>query len=188
MPDSPPAPPPPRQPPQPEWAGPPQGVLPGVSPQRVVVFKTDRAFLMAHRFFVYPNGVAFALHLLLRYPDEYQHDVLQELHGRRPGPPSDDFLRLGLLFSGGTKWTNLEQRWQPRHRHDQPPSPYVMNRGGGGGPDAYNLRFWMWPLPQPGPLTVVGEWPVFDVPESRAVIDATELRARAAEAESIWPD
>jgi hypothetical protein len=39
-----------------------------------------------------------------------------------------------------------------------------------------------------GPLTVVGEWPAFDVPETRVVVDATELRARADEAEAIWPD
>jgi hypothetical protein len=46
----------------------------------------------------------------------------------------------------------------------------------------------MWPLPPAGPLTVVSEWPAHDIPETRVVIDATELRDRAAEAEVIWPD
>ena len=46
----------------------------------------------------------------------------------------------------------------------------------------------MWPLPPVGPLTLVAEWPAYGVAEARAAVDATELRARAAEAETIWPE
>lgn len=189
VPSPPPEPPPPDEPEQPEWAGPPQGVLPGVSTQRAVLFKTDRAFLMAHRFLVYPAGIEFALNLRLRHPDDYQHELPWELRGRkRPDPPPDDFLRLGVLLNDGTKWTNLDWpdlNWRPGR---QPDHPVVICRGGGGGRDSYNMRYWMWPLPPAGPLIVVSEWPAYDIPETRVAVDATELRACAAEAETIWPE
>jgi hypothetical protein len=91
-----------------------------------------------------------------------------------------------MLLSEGTNWTNLDWRhW----RTDEPPQPpVVMHRGGGGGGDSFNMQYWMWPLPPAGPLTVVSEWPAYDVPETRVVIDATELRARAGESEAIWPE
>ena len=174
---------------QPEWVGPPQGVLPGASTQRAVLFRTDRAFLMAHRFLAYPNGIEFTFNLRLRNPDDYQHDLPWELHRlRRSGPPPDDLLRLGMLLSDGSKWTNLSSEWRPRRPDEQPEQLVVMGRGGGGGGDSYNSGYWMWPLPPAGPLTVDSEWPAYDVPETRVVVDATELRARAAEAEPIWPE
>ncbi len=158
-----------------------------MSPQRVVLFKTDLAFLMAHRFLVFPNGVEFSLDLRLRHPDEDRHDLPWELHGRRRhGPLPDDFLRLGVLLSDGTKWTNLD--WPPGPPDGRTARPVVMFRGGGGGRHTYDLRYWMWPLPPPGPLTVVCEWPAYGVPETRVVVDATELRAHAADAEAIWPE
>jgi hypothetical protein len=35
-------------------------------------------------------------------------------------------------------------------------------------------------------MTFVASWPVRDVPEQRAEVEATEIRVRAAEAETIW--
>ena len=60
-----------------------------------------------------------------------------------------------------------------------------MHRGGGGGGDSFNTRYWMCPLPPAGPQTVANEWPAYDVPETGVVIDATQLRARPGESEAI---
>jgi hypothetical protein len=159
-----------------------------VSAQRAVLFKNDRAFLMAHRFLAYPTGIEFTFNLRLRNPDDYQPDLPWDMRRRRRQEPlPGDFLRLGLQLSDGTKWTNLDWRlWHPLPPDEQPKPPVVMHRQSGGGRYSYNMSFWLWPLPV-GPLTVVTEWPAFDVPETRVVIDTTELRARAAEAEAIWP-
>jgi hypothetical protein len=160
-----------------------------VSTQQAVLFKTDRVFMMAHRFLAYPNGIEFTLNLRLRHPDDYQLDRPWELHGRRrPGPPPDDLLRFGVLLSDGTKWTSLDSDWRPRLPNEQPEQLVVRGRGGGGGGGSFNMKYWMWPLPPAGLLTVVGEWPAYDVAETRVDVDATELRARAAEAEAIWPE
>ena len=185
--------PPPPEPPepdphrnQPEWAGPPPGMLPGISTQRVVLFHTDRAFLAADRFLVYPNGLEFSLSLRVRHPDDHDLDLPWERPGRRrPTPPPDDFLRIGVLLSDGRKWTNLD--W--RHLTPEPGAQnlVILGRGGGGGGDAWRISYWMWPLPPPGHLTVVTEWPAFGVPETSASVDADELRARADDADLIWP-
>lgn len=162
-------------------------MLPGVSAQNAQVFKTDQVFMMAHRFLVYPNGLEFTLHVRFRNPEDYQGDLVFNLHGPRSQPLSDDFLRLGVMLADGTKWTNLERRWQPKHADDRPKQPIIGFRRGGGGEDSYNMQYWVWPLPPAGPLTIVAEWPAFAIPDCRLVIDATELRARAADAEAIWP-
>ena len=124
----------------------------------------------------------------MREANEDQHDMPWELHGRgrRPDPLPDDFLRFGIQFGDGSKWTNLD--WQmPRPEKGVPDGPVVMGRGGGGGGDFWEMDYWMWPLPTDGPLAFVASWPVYEVPESTAAIDGTELRRCAEAAEVIWP-
>ena len=58
--------------------------------------------------------------------------------------------------------------------------------GGGGSMGTYRLGFWLWPLPPPGPLTWVSEWPDLDLPENSVEVDATILEAAASEAEQLW--
>lgn len=181
-------PPEPERPPQPEWAGPPCGVLPGQSPQQAVLFKTDEALLKVHQFLVYPTGVEFTFGLWTRHPDKLRPKFHWDLRGRRDTLAFPDrYLRLGLLLSDGTKWTNLE--WPDMHRDRRPEHTefYVTPRNGGGGDGQWRIKHWMWPLPPEGPLIFVAAWPAHAVEECRATIDATELRAHATEAEVIWP-
>ncbi len=103
---------------------------------------------MAYRFLAYPTGIEFTLNLRLRHPDDCQHDMPWEFHGRtRPGPPPDDFVQLGMLLSDGTKWANLDwHHW----RTDEPTQPpVVMHRGGWGWGESFKMRYWMWPLRRP---------------------------------------
>ena len=48
------------------------------------------------------------------------------------------------------------------------------------------MSFWLWPLPPPGPLTWVGQWPDRNLSESVVEVDATILEAAASEAEQLW--
>lgn len=173
----------PEPPEQPEWAGPRPGVLPGYSSQRAVLFRTDEILLLAHRCLVYPTGVEFTLSLLLRDGGDL-HDVPWEL--RRPphrgDPPPNDFVRFGIMFSDGSKWTNL----RPWHPGKEPAPPVVVGRGGGGGGGSWDMGYWIWPLPPEGSLTFAAEWPAHDLDEHRASVDADELRTKAGEAEIIW--
>lgn len=156
----------PKEPEQPEWLEPPRGVVPGVSSQRPVVFKTERVFLMVQRVLVYPNAIELTFNLRLRYADDYRDDLTGQFH--RPAgsrPLSDEYLRLGLQFSDGTKCTNFD--WKPL-RPDRTPEPPVMMihesgglRESGGIVGGHYVKYWVWPLPPAGPLALVAEWPAF---------------------------
>jgi hypothetical protein len=174
---------------RPVWSGPPTGILPGYSAQRAVLFKTQDSLFVVHRFLVYPNGLEFTLTLLLRDPSYELGDTPWELHARpraraRSDSIPDEFLRFGILFSDGTKWTNLD--WRYPSPHEEPSGPVISGRGGGGGGDSWEMDYWMWPLPPEGSMTFVASWPVRNIPERHAEVDATEIRERADEAETIW--
>jgi hypothetical protein len=79
-----------------------------------------------------------------------------------------------MLFSDGTKWTNLDWRY-PSH-DEEPSGPVVSGRGGGGGGDEWEMGYWVWPLPPEGEMTFVASWPLRNIPEQRATVDASELR------------
>ena len=58
--------------------------------------------------------------------------------------------------------------------------------GGGGSRDYLDVEAWVWPLPPEGPLGFVCEWPLAEIPLSRAVVDASVLRTAAVRATTLW--
>ncbi len=177
----------PPRPPQPDWHGPPRGVLPAISDLRVVVFRTDDVALILGNFRVYATGLMFELNLWSREePDEDSYGPPWELRGRpRPADSPDTFLRFGVELADGSKWTNLD--WSMPRPDVIPNGPVVWGHGGGGGGDRWEWDYWLWPLPPDGPVTFVAFWPAHNVPESRATVDGTALRAAAGDAEVLWP-
>lgn len=68
------------------WFGPPRGVLPGISQQRVVVFRVPDAVLVIERFEAYPSGVSFSVRLELRHPHRFLELPMSVFSPRhRPG-------------------------------------------------------------------------------------------------------
>lgn len=155
-----------------------------MSPMNITIFKTEQALLLVDRFALYPQGMGFSLRLILR--DRITDgDMPWETRGpRRQNPLSDEFLKFGIEFADGSKWTNLY--WEPPHR--LPTGPVVYSRGGSGGERSWRGRYWMWPLPAAGPLTFVAEWPAHGITETRATVNGAELLASAPPPEVIWPD
>lgn len=171
----------------PAWSGPPDGVLPAFSTQRVELARTDSVVLVVDRFLVYPNGLVFTLLLMRRQDhDDHGHVPWEMLHRHKGTDLPDDFVRFGILFEDGTKWTNLTDRYP--HREDEIDGPVVMGRGGGGGGKLWEMSYWMWPLPAPGKLTFVVAWPAESIAEQQVELEADELRQLAAHAEQIWAD
>jgi hypothetical protein len=177
---------PPEPPERPEWFGPPNDILPGQSAQRTTLVRTDQAVLVAQRFSAYPNGFTFDLTVNLRNPDYTDHFPWELEY--RPGIEElpDTFVRLGIVFSDGSSWSNLDS-WEPREWDEPPEAPFVVGHGGGGGDGHWEQRYWVWPLPPEGPLTFIVSWPSEGVDETSHHLDATELRQRAEEAERLWP-
>jgi hypothetical protein len=50
------------------------------------------------------------------------------------------------------------------------------------------MRYWVWPLPPPGPLTFVVEWPAHGIAESRAELDTQPILDAAARAIQVFPE
>lgn len=170
----------------PVWWGPPRGVLPGLSTQRAVVFRTAEVLLAADGFSAYPNGILFSLALWERDGESDKLDFPWEPHSTPSGVLSGEFLRFGIEFGDGTKWTNLN--WSLPDEESEPTGPVVFDQGGKGGGASWESTYWVWPLPPPGDLTLVAEWPIHGIEETRVILDADELRERAAESEVIWPE
>ncbi len=58
---------------------------------------------------------------------------------------------------------------------------------GSGTRARFDQRFWVEPLPPPGPLGVVVEWERRGLRETRVDLDGSEIVDAAARAERLWP-
>ncbi|MDA8043727.1 MAG: hypothetical protein M0Z30_00575, partial [Actinomycetota bacterium] len=70
-----------------------------------------------------------------------------------------------------------------------PTEPVLRHQGGSGNGKRFDMRFWCFPLPPPGPVKVFVEWTGFDIGETMATFDAHLIRDGASRAVTIWqPD
>jgi hypothetical protein len=184
-----PPPPPPAEPTRhhrPPWSGPPHGTLPGVAPIELLLAHSQKAATYITHLTAYPTGFEFELRAISA-AEEHQADL--DLFGRhwpRVGDKRDELppqlLRIGVQFADGRKATNIAG-------HDRPPSgPVMWALGGGGAGGSFHQAYWVWPLPPPGPLAFVCEWPVAGIPLTRREIDAQPILEAADRAQAIFAD
>lgn len=185
--EAPPASPEPERPSEPEWLGPAENVLPAPFPLWLVLARTDQLALAVHDGLAYTNGFAFTISLRRRRGRERPgDDPIHLWHTVRGGDIPPEALRLGIQLSDGSKATVFDgHRWL--RSAEQPEGPVLIQRGGSGGLHSWELAFWVWPLPPPGPVAFVCEWPAEGVELTRAEIEATTIRDAAASAELLWP-
>jgi hypothetical protein len=180
---------------QPAWVGPPDNILGAAVALRAVLARSDNVVLAITDATAYPSGFEFNLALRVRsFSNETRRALMRggPFHQHRlPGdeategiPP--ELLRFGVQLADGRKATTLDtHHWGGG---PEPTGPVLMQRGGGGGDRRWDLRFWLWPLPPPGPVTFVAEWPLGGIAETRIEIDAAPILDAAAQAETLWPN
>jgi hypothetical protein len=162
-------------------------VLPGLVTTRVIVFRTEVAVLVLDRFEVYRDIVMLRCNLRLRDYARLPIDGIplrDSFEWWAGEDPPDEFLRLAIVFSDGSAWSNIDFV-----RVDAPPAPgprFHFGSGGGGG-GSWTMDAWIEPIPPEGPLTFVAEWPSCGIPETRAMMEASELRQAARLVEEFWP-
>jgi len=158
-----------------------------------VVARTSDIVIAVVGVVAYPQGFEFSC--LIRHRLGLEGTGLMHGGGRSPGRPgttsglSDEQFRIGVQFADGTKATNVAGIGR-RHAPGagEPPSGAVMMpMGGGGGGQSWSQRMWVWPLPPPGSLSFVAEWPSEGVELSRVDIDADSIRSAADGVEVLWP-
>lgn len=176
---------------EPEWAGPPENVIPGAIPLELLLAASARAAVALRGRAAYPNGFEFDLVARCRAaiagelpsPSPFllagEHEFV---HGRL----SPRFLRFGLEFPDGRKVTNLP-RSAPGTGADPGAGPILSGRDGSASNFAWQQTYWVWPLPPPGTLKFACAWPAFDIPESIVSVDSSLVIAAASRCAVIWP-
>jgi hypothetical protein len=176
--------------PRPPWRHAPSGTLPGVVPLELVLARTKQVAVCVTRLGVYPTGFELDLVTMAIDPSDALDPFLFEGRSRRrqtgAGIPPEQ-LRFGVEFADGTKATNTSGWSEPR---EEPPPGPVLRPGGGSGGGGGNFRqsMWVWPLPPPGQLAFVGEWPAAGIPLTRHAIDAQIILDAAIHAQELFTD
>lgn len=172
--------------------GPPENVLGAAVALRLLLARTPNVAVAITDAVVYPAGFELTLAVRTRNVAGPLHDV--DFHLPRARRRRDDaeippeFLRFGIQFSDGAKATNFG-RGALGAPGDAPPSrPLLWQRGGRGGARSWEWRYWVWPLPPPGPLAFVCEWPAEGIPLTRKEIDAAAILEAAEQVETLWED
>lgn len=174
-----PTPAPPRERPRVEpkpWSGPPAGWLGGSVPWRIVLARSEEAYAVLRDFEVFPSGLGFSL--VTSFKDQQmQRHADPGLLGLQRTP------RFGVVFADGRKAV----AGPPVTPSETEPNGPILRFGGGGGSGGVRrMGFWLWPLPPPGPLTWVAQWPDQGISEHSVVVDATDVAPAAAQAEQLW--
>ena len=153
----------------------PDDVLGEAVPINFVLARTPRAAVTVQHITAYPTGFEFDVVVAARIEGE----IWDPMHGLggfrgRPGQDGSKATSLGPPMIG------------PQDK--RPQGPILQHQGGGGGGTVMTQRFWAWPLPPPGPLAFVCEWPKYGVLLTRHEIDAALIREAATRAIELWPE
>jgi hypothetical protein len=96
-------------------------------------------------------------------------------------------LRFGVEFADGRRATNTGGRGA-RPRDTEPAGPVLNDGSGGGGGGRWTATMFLWPLPPPGQLVLVCEWPAAGIPLTRTEIDGRAVHEAAQRAQVIFED
>ena len=195
FPDPPPPPEPPRVLPRPSWMKP-VAALPTTVAENALIVHDERLAIAIGSLSVYPNGFEFTIHVRSRgerdqidpFGRRRYRDYLRNSSRTELEDPSEN-LRVGILFADGRRAASN----QPRHHlpldQERDPDEVVIQLGSGGGSATHwDTSYWVHPLPQEGPLTIVMSWLAQGITEVRHEVDGAAVRAAAERAVQLWPE
>jgi hypothetical protein len=190
------------------WDRPSEALLGASIGASLLLAKTDRLAVVFDNVHVYPNGFTFTLGIVGNprvARDPMGHGPMgfgPRLHHRGP--------RIGFEFSDGTRAQIGGPPVPPSGASTQmlvatghadaprnpwgvrvdpegiPLEPVLMMRGGGGGSDRFDQRFWCFPLPPAGPMSIYLEWTDVGIDEHAVAFDANLIRDAVPRVVTIW--
>lgn len=176
--------------PDPEWAGPPDHVLPATVPIERIVAENDKVAIYLACLSAYPAGFDFDVFAIARDEwielDPFSFDHQYEAERTGEIPPGQ--LRLGFLFGDGSKAFNTGDRFDWEGEFESAPDKPVMSGQGRGRSEngRWHSSLWVWPLPPDGQMEFICEWPAADIPLTRCELDAQQIIAAASRAQHFF--
>ena len=181
----------------PPWTGRPQGPPLGVVVSDLLLARSDQAAIYVEYLDAYPDGFELAVrastsvayHELAREGDRFGPDAFGRNWprvGERRDVLPPQVLRVGVQFADGRVATSIAG-------HDRPIGGPVMHPlggdgRGGSGERRFRQGYWISPLPPPGPVAVLCEWPAVEIPMVREEIDARLILDAAEKARAMFDD
>lgn len=187
--EPPPPPPEPEHPRQPLWLGPRENELGVPVPLAVVLARTNDVAVAVLGLTAFSTG--FEIHATLRTREQLDnfHEVLMmNRPTRHRAELEPELFRFGVEFSDGRKATNLGHPFHKEQQDESPGEPVLMPRSGGGGGKSWEMNWWVWPLPPPGALALVCEWPAHGIELTRYELDGATVIDAASTVETLWPE
>jgi hypothetical protein len=168
------------------WREPPLSVVPADSGLALVLARSESVAVIVHEVEAWPGGFQLTLRVRTRpgggdVPVDdpiftYEPYARRRVeHGKMPPPEQ---LRFGLHLPGGERVTNLSP--------GAPPGPFLTESGLRGVKGEWVYRYGLTPLPDPGPMWIVCEWPRLSIPISGIEVDAGVIHAAAERAVRLW--
>jgi hypothetical protein len=166
----------------------PDNEVPAPVPFTAVLGRTYDVAVCIAGMHAYTTGLSFRLAVRLRQmPTGLHHRIFEMVSGHGPGTPAEDRLLLGVEYADGRTASNIAGvDWFARDELSDDQLVLAPGGGGGGGL-SYDQRFWLSPLPPPGPVTLVCAWPALGLAEAAAEVEGQTLLDAAARALVLWP-
>ncbi|KJE20800.1 hypothetical protein FF36_04926 [Frankia torreyi] len=169
--------------------GPPENVVPGVVPVTAVIGRTADTVVVLAGLAACADGVAVSVEVLLRRGDPGEAELSPNrgwLHGAPVRVP------LRVRFADGTETTGPDSPLElpPGLGPDATgPTPVATLTFGGSSsvPGRTRLRYWLRPLPPPGPVTFTTSLAARGLAESTLTVDGTLIRSAVERAIELWP-
>jgi len=136
----------------------------------------------------YPTGVEFMVegrvtpgsgYDAAAYLDFYKDDAADIPDER----PPDELLRIGLEYPSGGRMSTLP--WSVQQVSPDALVPLLWFTSGSASSKVFTADFWVSPLPTPGHLEFVIEWPLMDIPEQVRLIPCASILEAAGRARPL---
>jgi hypothetical protein len=182
----------PREPRLPPWFQAPRGELPCAVSLGGVLARSEEAVVGVGGGLAFTTGFELSV-----YAFSFGEDLEGDRFGR--GGPFDRtpteggeiapwVLRIGIEYADGSKlMSTLPRRRDEIGGDDEADHPPTMGyqRGTGWHRESHQV-FWCWPLPPPGPMQLICEWPAMEIDLTRREFDAQSILDASARAEAIF--
>lgn len=155
--------------------------------QRIAIALTDVV--------AYSNG--FEVRLSVRSPDPIDSRLFGFRRQVDPTKPqSEDDLRLQVVFADGSKASSADR---PVAAYDEyrsalsqgrhmtlPRGPLVQPKEASGTTNRWDVRYWIWPLPPEGMLTMGCDWRARGVDSASIQIEGSAISNAGSKSVKVW--